>query len=239
MGCTNAPDPILEVCDGQGIIARTTDGINWQQIPGPPNPAAPYTGDIMDLWVHDMDNVIVVDFAGRIFRGSGVPTPTPTPTATNTPTSTPTRTPTNTPTPTATPTNTPTPTPTPSVGILQGVAFYDQNDNLLQDNGEPGLAGAVMALKQGSSTVSTATSNGNGAFAFGNIAPGTYSLVEETAPAGYDLSSSQTTLVVPANTTWSLFVPHGLYTPPTPTPTPIVYYCGYVPLIQKNFTPGQ
>ena len=239
VGCTNAPDPILEVCNGQGIIAKTTDGINWQQIPGPPNPAAPYTGDIMDLWVHDMDNVIVVDFAGRIFRGSGVPTPTPTPTATNTPTSTPTRTPTNTPTPTATPTNTPTPTPTPSVGNVQGIAFYDQNDDLLQNNGEPGLADAVMVLMQGDAVLDTATSNDTGAFAFGNIAPGTYTLVEQLPPAGYDLSSSQTTLVVPANTTWSLFVPHGLYTPPTPTPTPIVYYCGYVPLIQKGFTSGQ
>lgn len=237
VGCTNAPDPILEVCMGQGIIARTTDGFNWQQVQGPPPPANG-TGDIMDLWVHNMDDVIVVDFAGRIFRGSGVPTPTPSPTNTNTPTSTPTRTPTHTATPTRTPTATPTSTPTPSVGLVQGVAFFDQNGDLLQNNGEPGLAGAVMALKQGATTVSTATSNGNGAFAFGDIAPGTYTLVEQAAPEGYDLSASQTTLVVPANTTWSLFIPHNLYTPPTPTPTPVVYYCGYVPLVQKSELPG-
>ena len=234
VGCTKAPDPILEVCEGQGIIVKTTDGLNWQQIQGPPDPASPYTGDIMDLWVHNMNDVVIVDFAGRIFRGSGVPTPTPSPTATNTPTSTPTRTPTHTPTPTSTPTHTPTPTSTPSVGVIQGVAFYDQNGNLIQDNGEPGLAGAVMTLKQGSTHVGTATSNGGGAFVFGNVGPGTYTLIEQTAPENYDLSASQTTLVVQANTTWSLYVPHNLYTPPTPTPTPIVYYCGYVPLIQKS-----
>ena len=239
VGCTNAPDPILETCTGQGVIVKTTDGLNWQQIPGPPNPASPYSGDIMDLWVHSMDNVVLVDFAGRIFRGSSVPTPTPTPTATNTPTSTPTRTPTSTSTPTATPTNTPTPTPTPSVGNVQGIAFYDQNGDLLQNYGDPGLAGADMVLMQADAVLDTATSDGNGAFAFGNVAPGVYTLVEQLAPDGYDLSSSQTTLSVPANTTWSIFVPHNLYTPPTPTPTPVVYYCGYVPLIQKSFTPGQ
>lgn len=233
VGCTNATD-IEETCTGEGMLMRTTNGVDWMRVSGPPT-----TADLMDIQVFDMDTVIVLSWDGKIWRGAGQPTPTPTPTNSPTPTNTPTRTPTNTPTPTATPTNTPTPTATPSVGTVQGIAFFDQNDNLLQDAGETGLAGAVMALKQGSTIASTATSNSTGAFAFGNIAPGAYTLVEQTAPAGYDLSTSQTTFVVPANTTWSLFVPHRLYTPPTPTPTPIVYYCGYMPLIQKDLLPGQ
>ena len=122
---------------------------------------------------------------------------------------------------------------------MQGIAFYDQNDNRLQDSGEPGLPGAVMALKQGDTTVNTATSSDNGAFAFGNIQPGVYTLVEQTPPAGYDPSPSLMTFAIPAGASWSVFVPHGLYTTPTPTPTPVVYYCGYVPLIQKSFTSGQ
>jgi hypothetical protein len=123
------------------------------------------------------------------------------------------------------------------VGAVQGIAFYDQNDNLLQDPGEPGLAGAAMTLAQGDVIVSTATSDSTGAFAFQGILPGNYTVVEQTPPEGYDLSSSQTSMVIPANTTWMLFIPHRLYTPPTPTPTPVVYYCGYVPLIQKNELP--
>ncbi|MEZ4766911.1 MAG: hypothetical protein R2844_00590 [Caldilineales bacterium] len=158
-GCTNAPDAILEECDGGGLLMRTVDGVTWQQITSPTN------ADIMDLWVHDMDNVILVDFAGHIWRGTGAPTPTPT--STSTPTSTPTRTP----TPTSTPTNTPTPTATPSTGAITGLAYYDQNGNQFPDNGEPGLPGAVMALKQGNNVVATQTSNASGNFAFNGVAP--------------------------------------------------------------------
>ena len=135
----------------------------------------------MDIHVLSMDDIVVLEYTGKIWRGNIPPTATPTPTNTPTNTPTPTSTPTRTPTPTATSTHTPTPTATPSNGSVQGIAFYDQNDNLLQDNGEPGLPGAVMALKQGSTTVSTATSNDNGAFAFGNIQPGVYTLVEADA----------------------------------------------------------
>jgi hypothetical protein len=82
VGCTNAPDGVLETCDGQGMLLRTDDGVAWQQVAGP-------TGvDMMDLYVHTMDDVIIIDWSGRIWRGTaGTPPPTPTPTAT--PTATP------------------------------------------------------------------------------------------------------------------------------------------------------
>ncbi len=87
-----------------------------------------------------MDEVIVIDWSGKIWRGVGAPTPTPTPTNTPTATATPTSTPTH--TPTATPTHTPTATPTatPSTANILGIAFADANGNDYQDAGEPGLA---------------------------------------------------------------------------------------------------
>jgi hypothetical protein len=78
VGCSNAPDPILETCTGQGLLMRTTDGVNWQQVPSPTN------ADIMDIKVISMDEVILLDWSGKIWRGVGAPPPTPTPTATPT-----------------------------------------------------------------------------------------------------------------------------------------------------------
>ena len=232
VGCVNAPDPVQEVCEGNGLLMRTTDGFSWQQV------ASPSDADIMDLWVHDMDNVVLVDFAGRIWHGTGAPTPTPTPT--NTPTSTPT----NTPTPTSTPTRTPTPTATPSTGVINGVAYYDQNGNQFPNNGEPGLPDAVMALKQGNAVVATQTSDSSGNFTFNGVAPGTYTLMEQTAPPGYGPSSNLVTMDVAANTTAKFYFAHGL--PPTATPTPTATatpvptepacYCNFVPLLEKNFS---
>jgi hypothetical protein len=80
VGCTNAPDPILETCTGQGLLMRTTDGVNWQQV------ASPTSADIMDIKVISMDEVILLDWSGKIWRGVGGPPPTPTPTATPVPT---------------------------------------------------------------------------------------------------------------------------------------------------------
>jgi len=229
VGCTTAPDPILETCSGQGLLLRTTDGINWQQI------AAPTTADIMDVKALSMDEVILLDWSGKIWRGTGAPTPTPTstntPTATATPTSTPTRTPTATPThtPTATPTSTPTATPTPSTATLMGMAFADANGNNYPDAGEPGLADAVVGLQIGATTVISATSGANGQFTFSGVAPGIYSVRGVRAPAGHSLSTGVATIGVAANTTWMLYTPFVVGNPTPPV------YCVYVPQVQTSF----
>ena len=229
VGCSDTPFDASEACTGHGIIVRTTDGVNWSEI------TAPGTADLMDVVAFSMDEVIVVDWDGNIWRGSGAPTPTPT--ATNTPTSTPTRTP----TPTATATNTPTPTATPSTGNIEGLAFDDANGNLLPDAGEPGLANAVIALTQGATTVATRVSNGSGNFTFNGIAPGAYTVLEQSPPTGYGLSPVLMSLQVNANTSWEVYIPHG--DEPTPTPTPTVTatpvpscYCSFLPTLEKNFT---
>ena len=74
VGCSNAPDPVLEVCAGQGLIYRTDDGVNWVQIPSPTNV------DIMDVRASSMEDVVIVDWSGKIWRGTSGPPPTPTPT---------------------------------------------------------------------------------------------------------------------------------------------------------------
>jgi len=224
VGCNNVPDPILETCSGQGLLMRTTDGVTWQQV------ASPSTADLMDVYALSMDEVIVIDWSGKIWRGAGAPTPTPTATNTPTATATPTSTPTRTPTPTATPTNTPTPTATPSTATILGMAFADANGNFFPDAGEPGLAGAVIGLQDGASTVMSATSDPNGAFSFSGVAPGTYSVRGLEAPAGHSLSAGAAIIQVQANTSWMLYTPFvvGIPTPPR--------YCAYLPQVEASFS---
>lgn len=99
----------------------------------------------------------------------------------------PTNTPTITPTPTQTATPTVTPTATPTTGIVEGIAYHDANSNDARDAGEAGVAGGVMKLKPwvSSGATYTATSLADGTFRFAAVAPGQYTLTEESAPAGY------------------------------------------------------
>ncbi len=75
---------------------------------------------------------------------------------------------------------------------LSGTVFYDGSatgyDNGVQDPGEPGIAGVALQLTGtdiDSNAVSlTTTTNANGNYSFGNLAPGTYT-INETQPANY------------------------------------------------------
>ncbi len=91
-----------------GLVYRTDNGTSWRQVGGFT------TNDLSSLYVHSMDDVVIVDRAGKIWRYALWVTPPPefTPTATATSTETPTPTPSHTPTATATSTATPTATPT-------------------------------------------------------------------------------------------------------------------------------
>ncbi|MDD4447611.1 MAG: SdrD B-like domain-containing protein, partial [Methanothrix sp.] len=61
-----------------------------------------------------------------------------------------------------------------------GMKFEDLNGNGARDEGEPGLAGWTINLKSGDTIVATTTTGADGAYAFTEIAPGTYT-VEEVA----------------------------------------------------------
>ncbi len=234
VGCTNASSD-NDKCLGEGMIYRTDNGATWSRIAAPA-PAGQAPADIMDVHIVSMNEIFVLDYAGRIWRGSSGPTPTPTatntPTATITPTPTftPTATPTRTPTPTATPTSTPSPTPTPSTATILGMAFADVNGNNYPDSQELGLADAVIGLQVGASTVISVTSGANGAYSFTGVEPGIYSVRGLAAPANHSLSSSVATINVPANTSWMLYTPFvvGVPTPPR--------YCAYLPQVEASFS---
>ena len=157
--------------------------------------------DLVQQWVRDPGSnqgfiLISTDGISREFgfyskeSGRGVNDPrieinyismTPTPTASPTPEAT------ATPTPTETPTITPTPTPTatPQYGRIEGFVFADQNANDVQDPGEPGLADVVVDLKTAEGFfVDQALTGPDGYYAFADLAPGEYRLVQ-TDPPGY------------------------------------------------------
>jgi len=61
------------------------------------------------------------------------------------------------------------------------------------------LDGAVFTLTQGTQEKYSATSNTMGTVSFSNIASGTYTLTEKTAPTGYTKSNATVTIVVAKN----------------------------------------
>ena len=73
-------------------------------------------------------------------------------------------------------------------GSISGTKFNDVNGNGLLDSGESGVAGVTINLFGGDAAtatpIATATTDASGAFSFGNLAAGTYSLTE-TLPSGY------------------------------------------------------
>lgn len=217
-------------CVGGGLLLRTTNGVVWEMLPSPAD------NEIADLKVFSMDELIVVDGVGRIWYGKVPPTPTPTPTATDTPTPTPTA------TPTATPTHTPTitPTPTPSAARIAGVVFEDLNEDLLYNQEfEPGLPGAVMALRQGPFERYLATSGPDGSFLFDDVAPGQYTLVQKAPALGFGHNRSTTTLSVRAGDRFTFYIPQNVHLAPTPTPTPQPScYCSFLPAILKEPEPA-
>lgn len=147
-------------------------------------------------WIHMVD----------VSKTGSQPEPSPTPTATQTRT--------------VTPTPTVTPTSTPTTGIVRGIAYFDKNNNGQQDAGEPGLPGAVIALRQGATERYTATAGANGSFMFPAVNPGQYMLAEKTPPAGYLLSSFTLNFAVAANNNLQFDVPHLQAPTATPTLTP-------------------
>jgi len=72
---------------------------------------------------------------------------------------------------------------------VTGHVWLDSNRDAALDNGETGIAGVLLTLKDASNTtVATTTSAADGTFSFGNIPAGRYT-VEETQPAGYGSST--------------------------------------------------
>ena len=60
------------------------------------------------------------------------------------------------------------------------------------------LAGATFELKDAAGNVATGTTDANGQLVFGDLSLGTYTLVETTAPAGYQISAKSQAIVISA-----------------------------------------
>ena len=130
---------------------------------------------------------------------------------------TPTPTPTATPTATLTPTLTPTPSPTSVPASVQGVVYEDANANGMYDPGEPLLAGAQLHLT-GNATDLTQTTAADGAYAFTDLAAGSYNLTE-TQPSGYGPGIPASPLVITLNAGNAVTMNFGHQPLPTATPT--------------------
>jgi hypothetical protein len=74
-------------------------------------------------------------------------------------------------------------------GHIQGRAFFDLNGNGQDDPGEPGLAGMKIQLDGGRSV----TTDGQGRYRFGSLAPGEYSLALLSEQLGVGLRASTAT----------------------------------------------
>lgn len=161
--------------------------------------------------------------------------PTPLPTFTPTPTPGPTGTPTPTPTPTAT--VTPTPTPTSALARVEGMVYDDQNGNGQYDPGEPPLAGATLALWQGTVLITSTVTGPDGRYSFPDLPPGAY-LLRFTPPLGYTLSGGQDQMYIFLGGGQAAVINFfaQAHTPtPTPTPSPtITFRRHYVPIVVRE-----
>ncbi|MFC3814382.1 SdrD B-like domain-containing protein [Lysobacter sp. GCM10012299] len=101
---------------------------------------------------------------------------------------------------------------------IAGSVFYDFNNDGLIDGGEVGIAGVTVTLTgttdTGAAVNTSATTDGNGAFTFAELRPGSYTVTEPTQPPG---TTNGITTAGAINGT-----PAGTATPVTTTPSAIV-----------------
>jgi uncharacterized repeat protein (TIGR01451 family) len=72
---------------------------------------------------------------------------------------------------------------------IAGSVFADSNDNGIRDNGEAGIGGVKITITgtdgAGNAVSRSATTATDGSYSFTDLAPGTYTVAEETQPVGY------------------------------------------------------
>ncbi|MEO8606576.1 MAG: SdrD B-like domain-containing protein [Chloroflexota bacterium] len=74
------------------------------------------------------------------------------------------------------------------VASIGDFVWRDNNNNGVQDGGEPGVSGVTVQLRDsGGALVSTTTTNGSGNYSFNNLRPGDYS-IQVVLPTGYQFS---------------------------------------------------
>ncbi len=81
--------------------------------------------------------------------------------------------------------------PEPRSTAVGDTVWLDENQNGLQDHCEPGVAGvSVVLLDADANRVATTITDDSGRYRFGDLAPGTYTVLFET-PDGYELTQQR------------------------------------------------
>lgn len=71
-----------------------------------------------------------------------------------------------------------------NIASIAGTVYHDRNDNGTIQAGEEGISGVEIRLMQGGTVVATTTTDVGGHYQFGNLVPGTYTVVE-VQPTGW------------------------------------------------------
>jgi protocatechuate 3,4-dioxygenase beta subunit len=74
-------------------------------------------------------------------------------------------------------------------GSIGNFVWQDNNGNGIQDAGEPGISGVTVTLTYPNGSTATTTTDANGAYSFGSLPAGTYSVAFAT-PSGFTPTSS-------------------------------------------------
>src|SRR5206468_2358434 len=95
----------------------------------------------------------------------------------------------------------------PTVGSISGSVFQDVNHDGLIDFGDAPIQGILVQVSTQSGFVAQTFTDANGAYAFGNLAPGFYQVMEQVSAGltpvatfpgvnGFRINGSATTLAV-------------------------------------------
>lgn len=103
-------------------------------------------------------------------------------------------------------------TPPPPTYAINGTAFVDANSNGTQDAGETGLANVPVSL----STGATAVTSASGAYSFGGLLAGTYT-VSVSAVSGYTQTTASSAAVTLTSSNGSADFGYAEIPPPPPT----------------------
>lgn len=71
-------------------------------------------------------------------------------------------------------------------GSIGDTVFNDTNANGVQDQGEPGIGGVTINLRDSSGNIVPTTTNNNGNYSFPNLTPGDYTVSIPNPPAGFN-----------------------------------------------------